>query len=317
MHKIKHVFLVTTFIITSTVFANSPDEAAIETLIESIGVFADRSAYQALERLFADEVLLDYSSLNNLPAERKKSKTIMTEWASVLPGFDRTRHAISNIKIELAGEKASATAKVVAGHWIGGDYWQVDGHYQYAFERQKEVWKVTALTFTLDQETGSRDVFGPAMEVADKRPTPYLQQQRTRQAVLDFLTGLEKKDMDKVNGVWSDDAVQEMPYVPSGFPKKVEGKDALIEFYADWPHNADNPNFTDHLLFYDLQDPNFVFVEYQGRVDIITTGREYRQSYGALFQVDSDGKITLFREYFDPRVFAQAFGIGESRSPAD
>ncbi len=315
--EIRHLLYAIVFISTPAAFAKSADEAALETLVESIGVFADRSEFDALERLFADEVLLDYSSLDGQPAVRRKAADIMTEWAGVLPGFDRTRHAISNIETRITAQKATATADVVAGHWIDGDHWQVDGRYEYAFQRDDGSWEVTAMTFILEEETGSRDVFGPAIEAASANPAPYVQRQRTRQAVLDFLTGLEEKDMAKVNDVWADEAVQEMPYVPEGFPTRVEGRSALIELYAGWPDNAENPSFTDHLLFHPMQDPASVFVEYRGRVDIVPTGREYRQTYGGLFRVDDAGKITLFREYYDPRPFAYAFGLGEEREGAE
>jgi ketosteroid isomerase-like protein len=51
-----------------------------------------------------------------------------------------------------------------------------------------------------------------------------------------------------------------------------------------------------------------VAVEYHGVSEIVTTGRVYDQRYFGLFHIE-DGKITLFREYFDPNVFARAFGI--------
>jgi hypothetical protein len=43
----------------------------------------------------------------------------MAEWASVLLGFDQTRHAISNIKVKLNGTSATASADVVVFHSIG------------------------------------------------------------------------------------------------------------------------------------------------------------------------------------------------------
>lgn len=63
-------------------------------------------------------------------------------------------------------------------------------------------------------------------------------------------------------------------------------------------------------MFRDTTDPQTVFVEYKGVVDIIPTCLTYRQTYGGLFHVE-DGKITLFREFFDPREFARAFGLNQ------
>jgi ketosteroid isomerase-like protein len=290
--------------------ASTADEAAVKTVVESVATLADRSEFEALERLFADEILVDYSSLSGQPADVKSPRALMTEWAGILPGFDRTRHDLSDISATIDGARATAIADVVAGHWIAGDYWQVDGHYDYELVRDGNGWKITAITFNLEGETGSRDVFGPAIEAAKAEPPPYLQRQQTRQVVMDFLTGLEEKDMDKVNGVWAEDAVQDMPYVPAGWPNKVVGREALIQQYAGWPTASGTVKFTDGIVFRDTTDPRTVFVEYKGVVDIVPTGLTYRQTYGGLFHVE-DGKITLFREYFDPREFARAFGLNQ------
>lgn len=290
--------------------ATPEDEATIKTIVESVGLLADRHEFDALEKLYADEVLLDYSSLSGVPAELKSPQALMTEWAGVLPGFDRTRHALSDVAAEIDGTHATATANVEAGHWVDGAYWQVDGHYDYQLQRRAEGWKITSMTFTLEGETGSRDVFRPAIAAATANPPAYIQRQQTRQAVLDFLIGLETKDMDKVNSVWAADAVQDMPYVPEGWNHQVIGKEALIAQYAGWPDASGQATFTDTLIFYPMQDPQTVYVEFTGEVEIVPTGRTYRQTYGSLFHVEH-GKITLYREYFDPREFERAFGLAE------
>ncbi|AWW73755.1 hypothetical protein CD351_04875 [Erythrobacter sp. KY5] len=296
---------------TTPAHANPSDIAAIETAIESIGTLADRSEFEALETLFDDEIRIDCSSLTGEPGEITSPHALMTQWASTLSGFDRTRHDLSGIVVELNGSIASATANVVADHWVDSQHWQVSGRYDYAFEREGDAWKVTAMTFTVIDEAGSRAVFGLAMEAAASNPAPYVQRQRTRQAVIEFLTGLEEKDMGMVNGVWAADDVQDMPFATEGKPSRVVGRDALIAHYSGWPANAENPSFTDYLVIHQLRDPQMVFAEYRGRVDIVPTGREYRQTYGGLFHVNCEGKITLFREYYDPRQFGYAFAIGE------
>ena len=90
--------------------ATTPDSAAVTTLVESVGALADRGEFEALARLFADEFTLDYSSLNGQPAAMRKPLDLMAEWAAVLPGFDRTRHALSNISVDVSGTAATARA---------------------------------------------------------------------------------------------------------------------------------------------------------------------------------------------------------------
>ena len=136
---------------------------------------------------------------------------------------------------------------------------------------------------------------------------------RYEDAVLDFLTALETKDMDAFAGVWAEDAVQDMPYSPEGFPKRVSGKKNILDHYAGWPENSGSADFTSELIYYPMKNPEMIFVEFKGDVDIIPTGRKYLQTYGGLFYVE-DGKIKLFREYYDPELFSYAFGLNESDS---
>ncbi|MEM8696326.1 MAG: nuclear transport factor 2 family protein [Pseudomonadota bacterium] len=286
------------------------DEAAIRTIVEGVALYADRGEFDRLETLFAPEVRVDYSSLSGEPVSRRAASALLTDWAELLPGFDRTHHAISNIAVTLSAAEAEATADISATHWIGTDVWQVDGRYDYRLTRDGDDWRIVAMTFTLIGEAGSRAVTARAAEAARADPANYVVRRQTRQAVLDFLTGLEDKDMDRVNALWADDAVQDMPYVPEGFPSRIEGREALIRQYAAWPDTAGDANFTDELVFHPLQDPEWVFAEYRGVSEIVPTGRIYDQRYGGLFHVEN-GRIKLFREYFDPRVFAHAFGLEE------
>lgn len=234
----------------------------------------------------------------------------MTAWASSLPGFDQTYHDISNVDVELEGSRAIATADVTADHYLDDNHWQVSGQYEYRLVKQSDDWQITHMTFHLTHEMGDRSLITLATERAAGHPVSYLQRQQTEQAVRNFLTSLETKDMDAFAAVWTEDAVQEMPFSPDGFPTRVEGRDNLIQHYAAWPEISGSANFTDELTFYSMEDPTMVFAEWRGTVEIIPTGRLYEQRYGGLFHV-VDGKIQLFREYYDPIVFIEAFGLNE------
>ena len=291
--------------------ADTPqDVAAIKTLVESVGSLADTGNFEILEKLYAEEVEVDYTSLAGGEVELKSPQALMTQWASMLPGFDRTRHELSNISVRVNGDKATATADIVADHYVDDLFWQAAGDYLYKFEKGVDGWKIISHTFNLTSEDGTRDVFGPAGERAASDPSPYILRQKTQQAVRNFLMSLEEKDMEKFASVWTEDAVQDMPYAPEGFPRRVNGKDNLIKHYAAWPENSGEADFTSQLVFYPMQNPEMVFVEFRGDVDIVPTGRKYEQHYGGLFHVEN-GKIKLFREYFGPEPFKYAFGLDE------
>lgn len=310
MKSIARGILIMTALSVTPAIAETPDEAAIKTIVESVAVLADSSNFEALERLYADEILVDYTSLAGGEPELKSPQALMSEWAGVLPGFDRTRHAISNVEVDIEGRTATAAANVVADHYVGELFWQVAGNYRYRFVRDDDRWLIAAMTFNLESEAGTRDVFGPAAERAASNPPAYVVRQRTADTVRRFLTSLEEKDMQSLASVWADDAVQDMPFSPEGHPKRAAGKEAVVGLYATWPEVAGDADFTSELVFYPMQDPETVFAEFKGRVDVVPTGREYRQTYGGLFHV-VDGKIRLFREYYDPAPFAWAFGLEE------
>ncbi len=195
-------------------------------------------------------------------------------------------------------------------------FWQITGSYEYGLVKEDGQWIIDKMTFIAESEQGSRDVIDKAVEQASLNPSTYLQSQQTKQAVINFLTSLEEKDMDKLASVWAEDAVQDMPFSPEGFPKRVEGKANLIQHYAPWSEISGLANFTDNLVFYPMQDSTMVFAEWRGDVEIIPTGRQYKQRYGGLFYV-VDGKIELFREYYDPIVFQYAFALdGDKTSDA-
>lgn len=287
---------------------SAKDEAAIKTIVESVGSLADRGNFEALEKLYAPEIEVDYTSLAGGEVEMKSPKSLMTQWASMLPGFDRTRHEISNILVNINGKTAIATADFVADHYVEKLFWQVKGDYLYRFTKENGQWLIAAHKLNLREETGTRDVFGLASEKARQNPVSYIKRQQTVQTVTDFLVALEIKDMEKFANTLADDMVQDMPFSPEGHPKRVSGKVNIIKLFSDWPEVSGKADFTSNLRFYPMVDPEMVFVEYKGAVDIIPTGRKYLQTYGGLFHVENS-KIRLFREYYDPVPFVYAFGL--------
>ncbi|NEO56962.1 MAG: hypothetical protein F6K54_30140 [Okeania sp. SIO3B5] len=305
--------LAMTLVVTSSdsMKVETPDEAAIKTIVESVATLADNRNFESLEKLYAEEVEVDYTSAFGGEVELKSPQALMTQWASSLPGFERTRHQISNIKTVVNGDRATATADVVANHYLDKMFWQITGSYKYNVVKEEGEWRISQMTFLAKSEKGDRQIINEAVEEASINPAPYIQRQQTKQVVLDFLTSLEEKDMDKLASVWAEDAVQDMPFSPENFPKRVTGKANLIKHYATWPKISGKANFTENLVFYPMQDATMIFAEWRGDVEIISTGRIYQQRYGGLFHV-VDGKIELFREYYDPIVFKYAFGLDEA-----
>jgi len=130
-----------------------------------------------------------------------------------------------------------------------------------------------------------------------------------QQVVRDFLRFLSEKNLTAWADLWAEDAVQEMPFASAGFPKRVEGRDALIKHYGGLPDAYGQIAFLD-LRFYPMADPNWLVAEFQGDIEVIATKRSYNTPYCCLYQFH-EGKILLLREYFNPTLLSWAFGSAE------
>ncbi|MEM7413486.1 MAG: nuclear transport factor 2 family protein [Myxococcota bacterium] len=290
--------------------AVSPDEAAVTTIVESVAVLADRGEFDALSRLYADEFTLDYSSLNAQPVAKKTPLALMAEWASVLPGFDRTRHALSGVAVGVSGDLATARADVTASHWIGGDVWRVSGRYHYALRKRSGRWRITSMTFTLGREEGSREILQVASELAASRDLPgnhRVRAERNKQTVRRFFGALDAEDMSALVDLFTEDAVQRNPYHGGVFPPEARGEQALREYWTPLPASFDRMRFSvDALLA--TEDPDLVFVTFRGEITLKNGAGLYENHYYATFRFDDAGRIVEYVEVFDPVVAARAFG---------
>lgn len=304
-------FAVATFAEEHPMASTTPDHAAVTTIVEGVGALADRGEFDALARLFAQEFTLDYSSLNGQPAETRTPLDLMAQWAGVLPGFDRTRHALSNISVDVSGNTATARSEVEAYHWIGEGFWRVSGHYDYELAKSDDGWSITSMTFTLEDEEGSRDVFGPAIEAAEHKRGPgqnALVAERNKATVRTFFETLESEDIQALVDLFAEDGAQVNPYHGGIFPKGAEGREALLAYWTPVPGNFDGMRFPiDELLA--TEDPNVVFVRYRGEIQLKDGSGLYRNDYYSTFRFNGAGEITEYVEIFDPVVAARGFGL--------
>lgn len=272
------------------------DRIAIASHIEAVGSLADAGHFEQLERLYSDEVMVDYSSLSGQPAELKSAKALMTEWAGVLPGFDITKHQLSNIDVKVEGELAFATADVTADHYIEDLFWQVTGHYRYQFAHQDGDWRIVSHQFLVDGETGTRDVFGLAIAQAKRNPAPYFIRQQSERVVRHFLAALAQQDKSTLVRLLSDDAVLDMSLSQQSSGQRASDADAVIARLVADLNNLDKAQLGKLLRIYPVQDPTLVLAEWQVEGTQETAQRTAVLPMAGLFHV-VDGKVVLIRLY--------------------
>lgn len=123
-----------------------------------------------------------------------------------------------------------------------------------------------------------------------------------------FAHGLELVAAGRIRewvDLFAGDGVLEFPFPPPGFPARIEGAEALYEHMKDFPEQL-QVSFSAP-VYHDAADPELVIAEFTSEGTALATGRAFRQSYLSLVWV-SGGRITRFRDYWNPWVIIEALG---------
>jgi ketosteroid isomerase-like protein len=126
---------------------------------DRFGWYADRRDWTAMTGLLADRVHLDYRALHGGDAVTLPAADAVAGWTAEFAGFATTQHLIGNHLVGLDGDTAVCHCQVQATHVRtgGGPPWVLGGHYRMDLRRVGTGWRITAVTFTPDWQTG-----GPA-----------------------------------------------------------------------------------------------------------------------------------------------------------
>jgi len=130
--------------------------------------------------------------------------------------------------------------------------------------------------------------------------------------VLSYFTLLMARDLDGLETIWREDAVQEIPFPPEGFGAFVtpvfDGRDAIMAHYRAAFANRRDHVFTIEAV-HGTDDADCIVVEATAQSLVGETGRIYCNRYVCVFRL-VDGRIAMLREYVDPLAFAAAFSGG-------
>jgi hypothetical protein len=130
---------------------------------------ADERDWEQIQDAMADDVLLDYSSMNGSPAAITPSAKIIEAWKGFLPGFDNTHHQISGFKVDQQNDIALVHFFGKADHFIGKDTWAVAGTYDMELAKSDNDWKVVKFKFNLLQQSGNTELPQKAAEITSRK----------------------------------------------------------------------------------------------------------------------------------------------------
>jgi fermentation-respiration switch protein FrsA (DUF1100 family) len=144
----------------------APDTSKVISLVSSIPLAVDLARYDLAETAFAPQIVIDYTSLWGGEPQTMTPAALMDAWRGIVPGFSATWHELGDVRAEVNGDRATATAFVDGRHWLDGQLWRPIGRYHWELAKLDGAWKVTMMRFAMTEEIGDRSIARQAMERA-------------------------------------------------------------------------------------------------------------------------------------------------------
>ncbi len=104
----------------------------------------------------------------------------------------------------------------------------------------------------------------------------------------------------------TDDVVFEYVVTVPGYPRRVEGRQAVIDLYGNYDDYM-AVRSADNLRVYRDPEASVVVLEYEVHGESVQTGRPYDNRFVSIVTV-KDNKVTLWRDYLDPIAIFDAAG---------
>jgi uncharacterized protein len=121
-----------------------------------------------------------------------------------------------------------------------------------------------------------------------------------------YQTLIAARNFDEWIELWADDGVCEFPYAPEGRPQRIEGKAAIYDYMTGYPERISIDGVR-ALRVHPMLDPRSIVAELAISGHTVDTGRPYNQHY-VIFASTEGGKLTNYREYWNPLISIEAFG---------
>lgn len=105
------------------------------------------------------------------------------------------------------------------------------------------------------------------------------------------------RDAERLREVWAPDGVLEFPYAPADMTARIDGVDALVEYFGgsrrwgDWRFEA--------VRVVEEARRRVTVAEVHAEAVWLETGRPYVQDYVVWMDLDAGGRIARWREYWD------------------
>jgi ketosteroid isomerase-like protein len=121
-----------------------------------------------------------------------------------------------------------------------------------------------------------------------------------------YLQAINDWDFDVKRELLAPDVVFEMRWAPEGFPRRIDGVEAVMEFLAPLPESIVTEGLHDIRIETLHSDPGQVVTFYKSDMTMVRPV-EYKNEYVTCFTI-RDARIVHFVEHYDPIPLVVAFG---------
>ena len=140
----------------------------------------------------------------------------------------------------------------------------------------------------------------------DPDPDPDEQRANTHDLINTYLHLFSERRWDQWIELWTDDGALEFPFAPTGRCRRYVGKAEILAYMQPLGGRMkidELENFDVHPML----DPTMFCFEMGFKGHIVETGAAYDQKYISIIET-KNGKISRYREYWDPIVSMDANG---------
>jgi uncharacterized protein (TIGR02246 family) len=121
-------------------------------------------------------------------------------------------------------------------------------------------------------------------------------------------------DADGLADLFAPDAVMEFCFHgPPGTPVRIAGRAAIREYSQQVMASTLRIEELEVTELYQTQDPTVVVAEMRAKATVTATGRSMTATSIQVLRIQ-DGRIALFRDFADPRVFQELMEDGRAGS---
>jgi hypothetical protein len=138
------------------------DEMEITRVVNAVDFDVDRKDWAAVQRHFAEEIAVDFTSLVGGQPGRMRSADLVAAWRAALYADKLSHHMRTNHQVRIDGDMAEVLSQGYAWNRLrvgqGDDLWETWGTYRHTLVRTAAGWKVTGMAYFAHHSRGNEKV---------------------------------------------------------------------------------------------------------------------------------------------------------------